>query len=86
MGTTEPTDNGRGLLRDLLGAYRRMSSRPPKGTQQFNIDITIFTSNDSKQTFCFLFAGFEKYFPESHKTPNSPKNPEAEAAAKGKNC
>ncbi|KAM9349680.1 mitochondrial inner membrane m-AAA protease component AFG3L2-like isoform 2-T2 [Symphorus nematophorus] len=38
-------DSGRSLLSDLLGAYRRLSSRPPKG--------------------------FEKYFPESHKTPKS---------------
>ncbi|XP_074543948.1 mitochondrial inner membrane m-AAA protease component AFG3L2 [Halichoeres trimaculatus] len=45
--------SGRSLLRDLLGAYRRMSAKPPKG--------------------------FEKYFPESQKTP---KNTDAEAAAK----
>ncbi|XP_076601280.1 mitochondrial inner membrane m-AAA protease component AFG3L2 isoform X2 [Chaetodon auriga] len=38
---------------DLLGVYRRLSSRPPKG--------------------------FEKYFPESQKTP---KNTEAETSAK----
>lgn len=47
----EPLDSGRSLLSDLLGAYRRLSSRPPKG--------------------------FEKYFPESQKTP---KNTETEAA------
>ncbi|KAM6989964.1 LOW QUALITY PROTEIN: mitochondrial inner membrane m-AAA protease component AFG3L2-like [Tautogolabrus adspersus] len=46
-------DSGRSLLRDLLGAYRRLSSRPPKG--------------------------FEKYFPESQKTP---KKTEAEATTK----
>ncbi|XP_051250379.1 AFG3-like protein 2 isoform X1 [Dicentrarchus labrax] len=39
--------SGRSLLRDLLGAYRRLSSRPPKG--------------------------FEKYFPESQKTPKTPE-------------
>uniref|UniRef100_UPI0037E989C8 mitochondrial inner membrane m-AAA protease component AFG3L2 n=1 Tax=Semicossyphus pulcher TaxID=241346 RepID=UPI0037E989C8 len=54
--TVVQVENGRGLLRDLLGAYRRLSSRPPKG--------------------------FEKYFPESQKTP---KNTEAEAATKEDN-
>nr|XP_046265477.1 AFG3-like protein 2 isoform X2 [Scatophagus argus] len=51
--TAGQVDSGRSLLSDLLGAYRRLSSRPPKG--------------------------FEKYFPESQKTP---KNNEAEGATK----
>ncbi|XP_041805768.1 AFG3-like protein 2 isoform X2 [Chelmon rostratus] len=51
--TAGQVDSGRSLLTDLLGVYRRLSSRPPKG--------------------------FEKYFPESQKTP---KNTEAETATK----
>ncbi|XP_034534443.1 AFG3-like protein 2 isoform X2 [Notolabrus celidotus] len=52
-GTVCQVESGRSLLRDLLGAYRRMSSKPPKG--------------------------FEKYFPESQKTPPNTDN---EAATK----
>lgn len=35
LGATEPTDNGQGLLKDLLGAYKKMSSRPPKGFEKY---------------------------------------------------
>ncbi|XP_042353617.1 AFG3-like protein 2 isoform X2 [Plectropomus leopardus] len=53
--TVEQVERRRSLLSDLLGVYRRLSSRPPKG--------------------------FEKYFPESQKTP---KNSETqEEATKG---
>ncbi|XP_044223143.1 AFG3-like protein 2 isoform X2 [Thunnus albacares] len=51
--TAGQVEGGRSLLTDLLGAYRRLSSKPPKG--------------------------FEKYFPDSQKTP---KHSEAEAATK----
>uniref|UniRef100_A0A672SNP0 AFG3-like protein 2 n=1 Tax=Sinocyclocheilus grahami TaxID=75366 RepID=A0A672SNP0_SINGR len=67
----------RSLLSQVLGAYRRLSSKPPKGVNDRNYKMTSSCSKLDCSANCVLSSrteGFEKYFPNNKN--GGPKNGE----------
>uniref|UniRef100_A0A671MB92 AFG3-like protein 2 n=1 Tax=Sinocyclocheilus anshuiensis TaxID=1608454 RepID=A0A671MB92_9TELE len=68
----------RSLLSQVLGTYRRLSSKPPKGVNYRNFKMTLSCSKLDCSANCVLSScteGFEKYFPNNKN--GGPKNGES---------
>uniref|UniRef100_A0A8C1Z9B6 AFG3-like AAA ATPase 2 n=1 Tax=Cyprinus carpio TaxID=7962 RepID=A0A8C1Z9B6_CYPCA len=77
QGVGQIGQDRRSLLSQVLGTYRRLSSKPPKGVDYRNYKMTLSCSKLDFSSNCVLSScteGFEKYFPNNKN--GAPKNGE----------